>query len=266
MRGISKEAPRTLSPGYSGSRRVFVVILLLMAGLVFAGLGIFDFIPSDYDKNGMEATAIIQTLDGGPSGFPTVQFEVDGVSYEGEIPEYNSTMVVGGTLEIRYMKENPDDFALAKGQSAFSYIYIAFGAMIIISSVLIFISNGKKSLKRIYKIKQNGTLVKCCLSGFSVGNFVESRSTAYGSTTGNAISCTITCKDSKGLYYSQKNFVSDIAVDYSKPNFGYKLGDSINVYISNENPNKFAIDVVEYQERKVMESYNKQNRYEDSDF
>lgn len=255
MNNYSTNPQKSVPPAYFQPKRILFVLIFLVSGLAFLGLALFNFIPNDYEKYGIETTAIILTLDGGENDFPTVKFEVDGVSYEGEISLYDGSMKVGGTISIRYMKDNPNDFTVVESVSILTYFYLVFGAMLVFSSLLIFVSNNKKSLRRIYNIKKNGTLVKCCLVSFSTGALVYTYNNVISN---NPISCTISCKDNQGRYYAQKNFVSDIAIDYSKPNFGFIIGDPINAYVSNTNPKVFAIDVIEYQERKVMENYNKQ--------
>lgn len=247
---------KKVSPAYLHPGRILSVLGLLILGLVFIGLSVFTLMPNEYDKNGIEATAIIQTLDGGERGYPTVKFEVDGVSYQGEISLYDSTMEVGGTITIKYMKDNPSDFDVAKGVSILTFLLPTLGAFFLIASVLLLVSNSKKSLKRVYNIKQNGTLVKCCLVNFVCSKIV------YGDhfmRDNRPRSCTITCKDNHGNYYVQKNFTEDIMIDYAQPNYGFVMGDAINVYISKTNPKVYAIDVVEYRERKVMENFNEYN-------
>lgn len=242
--------------------KIIGVIIAIIMDIIILGLGVYFSIPNKYDKYGIETKAIIQTLDGGENGYPTVKFEVEGIEYFGEISFSDSSMEIGNEVKIRYMKDNPNDFKISSTELAFNYIFFTLGTVLLVSSILLLISYYNKSLKRIYTIKQNGTLVKCTLEDIKLSNITYTSRKNHDYT----YCLIITCKDKNGYCYKQKNYYYDVVIDNTDDKYGYVIGDQINVYISNKNPKKYAIDFIEYQERKHLEKHNTNNNNSEYDF
>lgn len=124
--------------------RIIAPFIILIGGLVMGYLGVRNIIEvKTYSKITAVVTKIeIETStdeDGltSESQIPYVRYTVDGKEYEEILQFASSDYKVGDEITVRYNRKNPHYVTAASMTTA--YIYLAFGAVCIISFFVVLI-------------------------------------------------------------------------------------------------------------------------------
>lgn len=216
-------------------------LLFALFGLLFVGVAIFYAVSyNNKANNGIKTDAIIVDIDSYYTAdrdlrhVATVEFQVEGVTYRGELNEYWSSMRVGQTVPIYYNPDNPNEFAYGK----LSWVLLlCFGGM---GSLVTFIG----LYTGITAIKFNAKLRRLTASGKKVTATITDVKQISTVRINGKYPTTIYCKDDDGHEYMQKF--------RAYPSEYFRTGDLVDVYVEADFYDDYIVDITSYRPQKPL--------------
>lgn len=216
-------------------------LLFALFGLLFVGVAIFYAVTyNNAARNGVKTDAIIVDIDSYYTAdrdlrhVATVEFQVEGVTYRGELNEYWSSMKVGQVIPVYYNPENPNEFVFGKMSWV---LLLCFGGM---GSVVTFIGlyTGITAIRfnaKLRRLSENGRKITATIT--------EVRQMSNVRINGK-YPTTIYCKDEYGHEYKQKFRAS--------PSEYFRTGDLVDVYVEADFFDDYIVDVTSYRPQKPL--------------
>jgi len=224
---------------------------MVVMAVVLIVLGVYSLMnASAYARNGVKTEAEITNIvissstDGNTNHTVTVEFQVDGKTYDGVLDTYDMSMHVGGKTTVYYMPNDPNDFHSAR----FNYLpgmacLIAAAVVVLIIAIPYVISRVREA--KLDKYREEGTLVVARIAQ------IERKNTRVNNKT----LATLVCMGRDRNEYTQK-----LLLDGGE---NYVVGDDIDVYVSANNPKKYIVDTEGYLEKQsaryTVDSQNQTN-------
>lgn len=216
-------------------------LLFALIGLLFVGVAIFYAVSfNNASSKGIKTDATIvkidsyYTTDHDKRHVVTVEFQVQGETYRGELNEYSSSMKVGQTVPVYYNPENPNEFVHGK----ISWVLLlCFGGM---GSIVTFIGlyTGITAIRfnaKLRRLTENGRKITATIT--------EVRQISTVRINGK-YPTTIYCKDEEGHEYKQKF--------RAYPSQYFRTGDLVDVYVEADFFDDYIVDVTSYRPQKPL--------------
>lgn len=216
--------------------RIAKIVIAIVAAVCII-LGVYTSIRANkFRREGVEIDALITDIVVNYSGDETdydvyVSFTVDGKEYSGMLDVYHAGMNEGDYVPIRYLADNPNEFAYAKMTNVVPIICFSVGivcAFITVFPLVIKIGDIKDKFKK-----------KNCNEVIATINDVESP--VKLSATGKKF-VMLTCSNGTAIY--ETKFFTDA-------NAQFVISDKISVFVKINNSEKYFVDYKKYLKDKA---------------
>lgn len=219
------------------SAKLIIGVVFSTIGLLFAVIGIAIGISfSDFSAKAESTTAEItriETYTKSSNGSLTtyhdvyVKYSVDGVTYNVLLDYFDSSMYVGGTVEVLY---NPDNPAEIKGNDiTITFIFTGMGIVFLIIGLLVGVIPYTKEVKR-KKLIETGEQATGVIT-----NVIVDRSVEINGRHPYKAECEVIDPITGERYlYSSQTVMNDIS---------YLIGQSIAVYYNPDNRGEYYVDL-----------------------
>jgi len=227
------------------------LIILLLFGVVFAGVGLFMYNSAKIDPSWTRVSGQVVNVSSSYSNnstsyTPTVQYQANGQTYKvSSSIGTSSNPAIGSSEEVAYDPANPADAKVVIGSSLklFALLFGGIGVFLLVLAPILF----AKSLRRSHDIndlRQTGQKVQGVIVDIQTANNSYNNNRNGYNTNQNSYKIVVAAPSPTG---GTQNYISDAINGFGEVSMANFQSQPIpmDVYINPSNPQDYYVDISE---------------------